>query len=222
MENKLNITIKPIVSSTDKDLFDCMNLMVKYFPKDCLINSNELIYWIDNYNKKYEDNLFCCPIKSDNVIIGYLEFVHFMGKFIHVDYLVIEKTFRTKEIMSEIYKQIDTMFIKTGCNSIILESGNEINQHDALIRLYNKFGFKKFEINYREPKFNCDLINKEQNWTAVPSTLMGINVNLSVSEVLNTLFFDHYRRWYLIYDSQLVKYSLFLSELIKDIINKKQ
>jgi len=156
------IDLKLIKNSKDSDLLLGINILNKYIPSNLNINSNELVYWIDNYNKEFNDKLYCYIIKYNNIVIGWFQFTHFIDKFIFIDYFIVEKQYRTNEIMKNIYNLIKNEFNKTKCDSIILECGLEMNQHDAIIKLYKKFGFNTFDINYLEPSIDVNLYQQKK------------------------------------------------------------
>lgn len=214
------IKLKQITSANDKELFVGMQILYKYIPHNLCVNLNELIYWIDEYNIKFKDKMYVYVIKYNDDIIGYLQFTHFINKFVFIDYLIVEKNCRHKKIMSKVYEMINIEINKTGCNSIVLECGNEIKQHNAIVRLYEIMGFNKFNINYKEPKIDVDLVNQSLNWKDVPSILMSNNDNLITADVIQTIYFDHYLRWYSLYGMDYTNYIDFLNSLLL-IYNKE-
>jgi hypothetical protein len=210
------IELKLIENTNNKDYFEGIKILNKYMTDNTSINSNELTYWIDNYNKKFDNKFYCYVIKQNNKVIGWFQFVNFINKFIHVDYLVIEKECRNIEI----FKIISNFLNKLSCNLIILETGNELPQHNSIVRLYKTFGFKEFNFEYKEPKIIVDLQNNKINWIEVPSTLMYCGKLIEINDILTEIFFNHYLRWYQLYDMDFSGYNLFLSELKNKLINK--
>jgi N-acetylglutamate synthase-like GNAT family acetyltransferase len=213
------ITLKQITSVRDEDFGYGIQILHKYIPHNLCIDSNELIYWIDNYNTKFEDKMYVYVIKSNNDVIGYLQFTHFINKFVFLDYLIVMKNSRTKERMKDIYEQVYNEIYKTGCKSIVLECGNEMNQHDAIVRLYEIMGFNKFNVDYKEPKIDVDLVNQKLSWQELPSTLMSNDTGLISLNVIRTIYFDHYLRWYSLYGMDYTDYISFLHKLIDKYIS---
>jgi len=213
------ITLKQIVNSKDEDLFRGIDSLKKYIPHNLCVDSNELVYWIDNYNKKFDDQMYCFVIKKNyEEVIGWLQFTHFKDKFVFLDYLIVDQEYRTKEIMSQIYKLANQKIDETGCKSIVLECGNEMPQHDAIVRLYEIFGFKKFDFDYKEPKVEVNIAIQSTSWKELSSTLMSKNLSLHNTEVLTTIYFDHYMRWYSMYKLDMLEYSNFITKLINKIV----
>jgi len=214
------ITLKQIITSYDEDLFRGIDSLNKYIPHNLCIDSRELVHWIDNYNIKFNDQMYCFVIKKNyEEVIGWLQFTHFKDKFVFLDYLIVDQEYRTKEIMTQIYKLVNQKIDETGCNSIVLECGNEMPQHDAIVRLYEMFGFKKFDFEYKEPKVDIYLDNQLMSWGELPSTLMYRNLIVVDSEdVLKTIYFDHYMRWYSLYQLDMSKYDDFLADLINKVL----
>jgi len=212
------ITLKRIENSKETDLISGISILQKYVPHNLCIDSNELIYWIDNYNKKFDDQMYCYVIKNGAGIIGWLQFTHFKDKFVFLDYLIVEADYRTKGIMSQIYKLANQKIDETGCKSIVLECGDEMPQHDAIVRLYKIFGFKKFDFNYKEPKVD---VHPTISWEELPSTLMYKNLNIGYIEVLKTIYFDHYMRWYSLYQLPCLDYAAFLGNLINKTLHRE-
>lgn len=213
------ITLKHIIKTNDSDLINGINILYKYIPNNLSVNSNELVYWIDNYNKKFNDKMYCYVIKQDNTIIGWLQFTHFINNFIFIDYLIVEKKYRKSHIMKNIYSMINNEFEKLNCKSVILECGLEMNQHNAIIRLYKIFGFKQYDINYIEPNLNIDLYNKQIDWSEIPSILMYNDNKLDINNVLNIIYFNHYLRWYSFYEFDMSDYVTFLNKSIDKVLN---
>jgi hypothetical protein len=212
------IKLNFIENSNDIDLIHGIDILLKYIPHNLCIDSNELIYWLDNYNINFTDNLYCYVIKQNNIVIGWLQFTHFINKFIFLDYLIVEEEYRTTKIMKEIYKQLTTIIKQIKCDTIILECGYEMNQHDAIVRLYEIFGFKQFEFNYKEPKLDVDLKNKILSWEELPSTLMYQNLNneeVDGFDIVHTIYFNHYLRWYSLYEIDMTNYEQFMGLLFQ-------
>lgn len=203
------MNLKRIINTNDKDYLEGVRILNKYMTGNASISSNELTYYIENYNKKFNDKFYCFVIKKDEKVIGWFQFVHFINKFIHVDYLVVDKDFRNADIFEKIIELLNSL----KSNLIVLETANELPQHEAIVRLYKTFGFKVFDFEYKEPKANVDLINKKIDWLEVPSTLMYFGEPISNEDLLNELFFNHYLRWYKLYEIDLSDYALFLTNL---------
>ncbi|MCK9446980.1 GNAT family N-acetyltransferase [bacterium] len=202
--------LKRIDKNNIDDCIKCIFIVNKYLTKNTSINSNELVYWVEHYNKSFEDKLYCYAITEDDNIIGYFQYVHFKDKFIFIDYLVIEEEHRNKEIFKIIENEL-----KDKSSNIIVESDNELKQHDSIVRLYKMLGFKKFDIDYIEPKLDVILYYSTYIYTDVPSTLMYIgDTNLEMYDILKTVYVDHYFRWYSLYDIDFTEYTNHLKNLI--------
>ena len=51
-------TIKLFENSTSEDFIEALNIYLDEMPSELRTASNEIIYWIDNYNKSFEDKTF--------------------------------------------------------------------------------------------------------------------------------------------------------------------
>jgi hypothetical protein len=211
------IELKQIKNTNDSDYFEGIKILNKYMTNNTSINSNELTYWIKNYNKKFNNKFYCYVIKKENKVIGWFQFVNFINKFIHIDYLVIEKEYRNNKIFKIIKEHLNRL----SCNLIILECGYEIHKHDSIVRLYKTFGFKKFNFEYKEPKVIIDLQNNKINWIEVPSILMYYGQLIKIDDILNEIFFNHYLLWYQLYEMNFDDYNLFLIKLKNKLLNSK-
>jgi hypothetical protein len=205
------INIRLISDPNCKDFIEGINILQKYVPTNLCVNSNELVYWIENYNQLFNDIMCVWIIKDEYKVIGYFQTTNFINKFMFIDYLIIEKEYRTKSNMQQIYNIIKPLLIN---KNIVIECGKEMNQHDAIIRLYESFGFKQFDINYKEPKLNVDVINKNMSWSEEESILMYKGNDLIPIDVIQTIYFNHYLRWYSLYKMDYSQYIKFLCELI--------
>lgn len=206
-----NITVKKITSSIDEDFYKGIDLLYAYFPVTTLVGSNELAFWIDNYDQKFSDGFYCFAIKDHGKVIGWLQFVDFTGEFIHIDYLVVDKAHRCKEV----FVAIERLLKIFDSRLIILETVNPV-----AVRLYRRLGFNILPIDYKEPKATINMEQGIITWMEVPSTLMCKGKCDNILEILNKIFFSHYLRWYTMYDVDLSKYSYFLSDLKTRLIYK--
>lgn len=208
------IILKRIENSSDTDLLSGISILQKYVPHNLCVDSNELIHWLDNYNTTFIDQMYCYVIKQDETVIGYVQFTHFVDNFIFFDYLIVEKKHRTIKNMKETYSLISSEMDKTGCKPIVLECGDEMNQQKQIIRLYESFGFKKFNIDYKEPKLDIGLTEQKIYWQQQSSVLMTNDLTLNWEDVVEIVYFNHYLRWYSLYKLDCSEYITFLKQLI--------
>ena len=71
---------KLIKSAKDKDVQSIINNSFKYIPYNLRIDSNELCYWLDNYNKTFNDKMipvltYGC-LKKMNMVIYHPAYNH--------------------------------------------------------------------------------------------------------------------------------------------------
>ena len=205
------IKLKFIKSSNDVDLLPGIYILNDNMTINTNINSNELIYWIDNYNKTFDDNFYCYVIKQYDNVIGWLQFVVF-DEFVFVDYLVIKKEFRNFDVLNMVEDLLSEFDLP-----IVVECGSELERHESIVRLYKFNGFKQSDIDYIEPKLDVCLLTKKIEWLSVPSVLMyNGDLKIEIKDIIETIYLKHYYRWYQIYKFDLSKYKKFLKEKIND------
>ena len=223
--------LRIIKDSKDEDYLKALLIYIENIKEDWRTNTNEISYWLDNYNKTFIDKFYILGIYNESVLIGFLQFAHFIkDEIIFIDYITIDEKYRINNtfslVIKEFYNFLDSN--KFLHKYLICEVENGVNNNRSLVRLYNRFGFKKFDINYEQPILNIDddsLSKNEINHT--PYALMVKCKSLEVSkeeylDIINIIYINHYKRWYteFLTVKMLKDYTNHIDSL-KDTINKK-
>ena len=186
-------------------------MLFKYFKQYELVSSNEFVYYAENYSRLYPgEDYFVFKIESSsNEIIGMFSGV-LLNEFITVDYLIIDKSFRrhSTEILYSVLS-----ILKDFKRPIILEAETE-----ALVRLYQRAGFKRFSESYTYHILSVNLKAHTSKIMSHSSNLMFLSDELlDFKTTRNTLFKKHYWRWNSIYPDDLTSdyKELLTSEMMK-------
>lgn len=192
-------------------------------------NSNEITYWIDNYDKKFKNqSLYCFGFEFNGKIIGYSEFVHLKDKdLIIIDYLIIEKKFRALDIAATFIalirdfissKQLSYSFIVAEIGWLS-ENAAPSERSQALARLLKMNGFKVVKAPYFQPSLNVKQPSQEEKAMLMIYTNNETNQlsQIQYLDIVNDIYFRHYLLWYS-YDKQHIEnYKKHLEELYNGI-----
>lgn len=218
--------------SAKNGLDEAIYIYSSYIDYELKTNSQEILYWIDNYDKKFENqSLYCLGFEFNGKIIGYTEFVHLRDKdLIIVDYLIIEKKFRSLDMVATFIalihdfiniKQLRYSFIVTEIGWLS-EKEAPATRSQALVKLLKMNGFKVVKAPFFQPSLNVKLPNHKEK------SILMIFTNNETNQLSQQQFFDivydiyfrHYLLWYS-YDSQnITEYKNQLEELYEEVKSK--
>jgi hypothetical protein len=202
--------IRHIKDDQDKDLSYLLKLYIENTDPCIKTNPNEIIYWLNNFEKrKGNDTFWILALYMNNKPIGFCQMIYFNNlKIVFVDYCVIDPEYRGRAFSEYTYlirdffseKSIDLNYFVT---EIAFYSYNNIPSQTALklIRLLKMSGMKVIKAPYTQPELGLE--NHESKMNA---TLMiwingkGINqVSLKKEtyiEIVQAIFYNHYITWY--------------------------
>jgi hypothetical protein len=219
--------LKLLKNPKDSDIVKCLKIYVDNIKHDWLTNTNEMVYWQANYNKMFNDKLYFFGIYDDNKkLIGYLQFVHFISdKIIFIDYIAIDEKSRKNNTFGKVVVLIHE-FIKINkldFDYILCEVDAPVENARNLERLYNRYAFKKFDIEYYSPSLSSEY--EEIDEEPMKYALMVYSNKTEVSKydflnIIDCVFFKHYKRWYDEFTSkdQIKVYNYHLNTLISKLI----
>lgn len=189
MENKIEVLL---LKKVDDRFIKALRIYSDEMPFNVKTNTNEITYWFERYNKKYEDKLMLFALLFGNKIIGFSQVVYFRNfNFATVDYIAIKKEFRmhTSCFYSQLLKEIcryskQIKFIVTEIDAMNM----------ALRRLARIKGFESLG-DYIQPA-----ISGSED-TEIMAKLLCKHIGnyeayIDSKTVVKTLYFDHYLRWY--------------------------
>src|SRR2546421_2294428 len=82
--------------STDRDYKLALSIYLSNISAGSRTNSNEITYWLDNYETFFGDGFYICGFYSESELAGYTQFVFFRNRrLLFFDYLVLHENYRT-------------------------------------------------------------------------------------------------------------------------------
>ncbi len=195
-------------TSKDKDIAIALQIYTKNIQPIQRTDTNEILFWLDHYNKKFEgDKLYLFGFYSNNTLIGFTQFVYFCShNILFFDYIVIDELHRKNNTFYELLEFIKCFLEDEGIsyNYIIGEVGYLINKLEpnneskSLIRLLKMAGFGVLKSLYYQP-----MLGKINTESQLPCILM-VYTKSAIKELkketflsfIDTIYFRHYYRWY--------------------------
>jgi len=218
--------LKRFKQSDDKDFTKALTLYSANIEPRLRTDTREIIYWVDNYAKKFLDKFFVFGFYLNNEIIGFAELAYFIEeKLIFVDYIVIDKNYRRNNTFYEFVEQIKEYLtnVEIVFDFVIAEVGGFDEKEPAvttrsLIRLLKMSGFGVIKNNYWHPRlgknnYESELLSILMLYTSNDLKTLKKDTYLLL---LNTIYYKHYKRWYDIFlsESEQIEYTKNLLELI--------
>jgi hypothetical protein len=201
--------IKHFISTDDKDLDEALSIYVKETPACILTNSNDIYYWVDNYNLEFKpDQLFCLGFYLNNKLIGFAQFIHFIKqRLIIVDYMAIKKEYRDNSsffvFVAEIKnfiesKKLEFDYIVTEIAYMNHLSNQPSNRSQALIRLLKAENFRVIKAGYIQPMLGDGNLESEMKAVLMLYSKNDLSEikNGTYLSIVNDIYYNHYLRWY--------------------------
>lgn len=199
--------IKRFKTSQDKYLTKALDIYHKNIEPVLRTNTNEILYWLDNYNNQYTDRFYLLGFFLNDELIGFTQIAYFVDeKLVFVDYIVIDKLYRRNNTFYELVESIRTFTTEQNLefNYIVGEVGylNENKEPSEttrnLIRLLKMSGFGVVKTPYYQP-----MLGKNNFESELQSVLM-IYTSSEVKKIkketflfiIETIYYKHYKRWF--------------------------
>ena len=149
-------TIRLFEDSKSEDFINALDIYINQIPSELRTSSNEIIYWIDNYNKSFEDKLLIFGFYENDKIIGFSQCLYFKKEsFITIDYFVIASSHRGNHsfqmiiaILKEFLKEYKLEF-----NFIVTEVEPK---NKSLLQLLKMNGFGEIQSKYFQPSLGIN------------------------------------------------------------------
>ncbi len=214
-------------NSKDPEFLKALKLYSEHIEAVYRTDSKEIMYWAENYNKKYNDSFFALGFYLNNILIGFSELAYFIEeRIVVVDYLVIDKNYRKNNTFYEFINHIeeflskenivlDYILCEVGC---YFENAEPPESSRSLIRLLKISGFGVIKSKYFVPRLG--LTNYESEMIAVLMIYTHDKIKQIKTDtfltIVNTIYFKYYFRWYKIFlkDEEIDKYRSLLETLL--------
>lgn len=212
----MNDNIKIILLDNIKDSLSYFNEALEIYsneiPYNVRTDTNEIMYWFEEYNKIYKDKLMIFALLFNNKTVGFIQIVYFQNAlFATIDYVVIKKEFR--KYFSSFYilllENIEKNLQKINFIVTEIDAENKVLERLAKIKGFESLG------NYIQPPMSgmedTEIIAKLL-FKRIKKNETHIEKNL----IIKTLYFDHYLRWYkpLLSNENYEQYKIKLSNLL--------
>lgn len=220
--------LRPFGSSRESDFALALNLYAQSMHPDLKTNTNEITYWLDNYNKKFKDKFNVVGFYAGGVIVGFAEFLYMVEeKLILFDYLVVDERHRKLNVFFEFIEHLGEYFESRHMefDYLVAEVGHlsratEPSMHSQhIVRLLGWAGGRVVRANYYQPKLGV-----KDHESEMPSTLMLFS-HAPVEEIsrekylfiVKCIYFMYYGRWYSMYAESFPKYESDLHSLYQRV-----
>lgn len=235
LQKKSEFKIKRFKNSKEKDFSDALIIYNNNIAPEIKTNTNEIVYWIDNFNILFSNKeLFIFGLYYNETLIGYAQLVYFKNdKFIFIDYLCLNDPYKKNAIFYPLYNLLEAYLIEEQCDYkyIITEvsyTEDSLDIDEASVLLLNLLFMENYGIAdaiYYQPLLGLD--NKESNFenklmlkSNEPIKKMKKETYLSI---VQTIYKDHYLPWYkpiLNNDDLISDYEEHINKLFRLIKNK--
>ena len=168
-------------------------------------NSNEISYWVDNYERFAPDQFCVTGFYSNELLVGYAQFAYFDNeRIVAVDYILLHEHHRSHGEYFQFSGMLQRWIDEQGwavdyyVAEVQKEASSSIKAKATLVDLFHLMGFAVADCDYVQPRLGEDNIETDAPShflirATEPRTAISVE---SFSRILNTLFFKHYGRWY--------------------------
>lgn len=198
-------SLRRFSSSKDRDFIKGLNIYSTNIETTIRTSTNEIIYWVDNYNEKFQDSFFTFGLYQNKTLVGFTQVAHFKEEcMLVIDYMVIDEPFRGNNTFYEFVSLIRKYFRDFEINFTVAEivynnSGLEPCQTSKyLIRLLKMAHFKVIKAPYFQPMLGINNIESEMKAVLMmycPGEIEQIKRE-TYNSIVSTIYFNHYLRWY--------------------------
>lgn len=200
-----SFSIKEISSTLDKDYIKSIAIYNRSTPVCIKTNSNEIAYWLNNKNEKFQLHIFSLFIKNINVGFAMTSFLR-RSKILVIDYLALDEKYKNNTVFLSFFTLIQLYFneIKLDINYVIVEISNK-NQGtdiDKESQLFLKFLCLEdfYKINYEYTSLPLGVNNTESCFSAflyIKSADKQHSINKETFlNFVDCLYSDYYLEWY--------------------------
>jgi hypothetical protein len=203
-----NYKLRELKSSADTDFAEAITLYARHMVPDLKTNTNEIAYWVDNYNKAHDDHFHVFAFYVNNQLAGFCELVFLVRHgLVVIDYMVIDERFRGGlNVFFEFAQQIQ-QFIRARypdySHAVVEvapfedETGGE-RSGVSLLRLLKMSGFGVIDAPYIQPQLGLRKPQTELSGALMmfPKPLTGELPREAYLTIVEAIYIEHYLRWY--------------------------
>jgi hypothetical protein len=227
---KTTYELKRFKTSSSPDFAKALKLYAENIEPSYRTDTNEITYWVDNFERQFGDAFIVLGLYLNGLLIGFTELAYFKEeRFVQVDYLVIEKSYRKNNAFYEFVDKIGTFLIEEAIvfDYIICEVGcyfdnlEPTESSKTLIRLLKMSHFGVIKCAYYVPQLG------HRNYESQMRAILMIYSNDEIKQlkketylmIINALFYKYYERWYrLVFnDQEQIAYKKAIDQLFEHI-----
>lgn len=204
---KSTYELKRFKNSNSPDFTKALKLYAENIEPSYRTDTNEITYWLDNFEERFGDLFIVLGLYLNGKLIGFTELAYFQEeKFVQVDYIVLEKSYRKNNAFYEFIDKIgaflteeeivfDYIICEVGCYFDNLEP---TDSSKTLIRLLKMSHFGVIKCAYYVPQLGHR--NYESQMRAILMIYSKDELKQLRKEtylmIINALFYKYYERWY--------------------------
>lgn len=196
------------IRSTDQSMFtDLMSLFARFMNKELQTKVNDIAYWINQSELVVDHYFHSIAIVEPDGIIGYFQLAYIKeNNVVIIDNMMIIPKYRTFRMFHHACIRLNE-YIETHlpeCRYVITEMAqpncrvNKSDEPEKLTNLLLRKGFSALPVVYVSVSDPCEHSDADINATLlikpVRSDLM-LSRN-QIVELLDSVYFGHYLRWY--------------------------
>ena len=213
--------------ASDLDYQAALQLYTRLIPGPVRTQSNEITVWLESYSQFKPDEFCVFGFYCNNAIIGYIQFAYFaQERIVAFDYLLLHEQHRThgqyflliellKKWLDEQNWEIDYIVAEVAVDF----APREVNKQPPLIELFKQAGFAVADCPYYQPQLGLD--NQQSDIQAYflirPSEPMSFIAPSVFIKLVETVYFKHYKRWYMPFLDEHSRYEQLLVERFSEI-----
>lgn len=225
-----SFSIKEINNSLDKDYIKSLTIYTQTTPVCIKTNSNEITYWLNKSNEKFQIYVFSLFIKNVNVGFAMTSYLK-KRQLLVIDYLSLDTKFKNNTVFLSFFTLIQLYFneIKLDINYVMVEISNKNNgiDIDKESQLFLKFLCLEdfYKINYEYTSLPLGVNNNESSFKAF-LYIKSADKQHSISkntflDFVESLYLDYYLEWYkpFLNEVEKINYQKTISDAIAALKN---
>lgn len=228
-------SLRQFTSSSDKDFVAALALYVRYTAPSVRTSTNEISFWIDNADvyQQQDDRFLVVGFYCGNTLIGFAEMAYLASSHaLVIDYLIIESSYRKHNTFFEFIEHIKAFVggLHLDMRYAIAEIGKfgsvaPPDNSREMVRLLKIAGFKVAKALYYQPQLgdkNADSRMEAILMVYVHGDGEGAEIQSRIAratylEIVKSVYFDHYLRWYKPHIDDIENYRKELEESLRKI-----
>lgn len=224
-------SIKPILSSKDRDYFSALQIYIKSIPADVRTDTNEISMFVDNPSDPCRKMYFFALLHQESVI-GYAQFAWLKkSRILFLDYIVFDTNYRLNSAFYPFMSIIGLYFTneKIDYDYFVTEIGTQNNgksiDEDSMFlrKVLNVEDFSSIIAPYKQPELGInrkETLVDAQLYIKTSSSIRQLKVQ-TYCEIVHSIYYHHYLSWYekILNKNEINEYRKMLDIEFKNIQN---